>query len=128
MCFVPYLLVQILTLVLKATCYGRFFEIVIRGGFASIGCVSMVQDGFSGHGLRYLKKYAAACLQGAVIMGALVVGGKMTSSIMLGAFGGGSVTNMGQLLGASFTSAIVVLTEVMFCLKANSVANDIAGV
>lgn len=131
--FVINMFYQLIGLVISAACYGRLFMIVIRGGFMPIGCASMVQDGFTGHGLRYLKKYFAACIQGVVIVAILFVGSKMTSAVFAfvaggGATGGIAADNVMALIGAAFSSLLIPITEVMAILKAEQVSNEIAGI
>lgn len=129
--FIIQLLSQLLGLVIKAACYGRLFDITIRGGFAPIGCASMVQDGFTGHGLRYLKKYFASCLEGVVIIVILFIGSKMTSATLAGIFSPGNgiaFDNAMALVGRVVSLLLIPITELMVILKAGQVANEIAGV
>lgn len=129
--FFPYVIARILNLVIYATCYGRIIDIMVRGGWAPIGCISMVQEGFSGRGLVYIKKFFASCIQGAVIIGILNAGSMVCSNLVGGALNGigtdGSSV-IGPMIGAGFTCLIVIFTEVMLILKSQGLANDIAGV
>lgn len=126
---IPWLISKLVELVIQAACYGRLIDIVVRGGFAPIGCAGMVQEGFSGHGMRYLKKYFGSILQGAVIMGMLYVCGSINTSILSAMFS--NMHGIGSI-GAAMTMAVQTLvvgfTEIMCIIKSNQIANEIAGV
>lgn len=129
--FVIRLLSQLLGIVIKAACYGRLFDITIRGGLMPIGCASMVQDGFTGHGLRYIKKYFASCLEGVVIVVVLFIGSKMTSATLAGLFSSGNgiaFDSAMALVGRVFAILLIPITELMVILKAGQIANEVAGV
>lgn len=125
---IPWLINKLVGLVIRAICYGRLIDIVVRGGFAPIGCCSMVQEGFSGHGIRYLKKYFGSILQGAVIMGILYVCGTISSFIFNTMLSNMTITNgIGAALGMVIETLVVGFTEIMCVVKSNQIANEIAG-
>lgn len=122
--FIVSLIYKILGLIILAACYGRLFDITIRGGLAPIGCASMVQDGFTGHGLRYIKKYFSSCLEAVVIAAILFIGTKMSATTLsqLTASGSGMA-----IAGSAISSLLIPATELMLILKAGSIANDVSG-
>ena len=127
--FIPYLIAWLLSLVILATAYGRIITIIVRGGFAPIACASMIQDGFSGNGMRYLKKFFGCVIQGAVIL-AIVIAGKTVMGFVVGnVIGGGinSLTSLGDFIGATLSCMVVLFTEVLLVLKSEQTAMDIAG-
>lgn len=126
---IPFLIKKLMDLVIHAMCYGVLIDITIRGAFAPIGCVSMVQDGFSGNGMRYLKKFLGACMQGAVILGIVYVCGRLSSNIMAVYFRGNDVfENIADILVYLISSIIVGLTELICITKSRQIAEEAAGV
>lgn len=123
--FIPYLFAKILGIIIWALIYGRGIDIMVRGGFAPIGCASMVQEGFTGHGLRYIKKFFSSCIQG-VVMACILYAASLIISTSINAAGfDGSFMN---LIAICFTCLIVTFTSLMAMMKAGSMADDIAMV
>ena len=131
---IPFILKQIIGLVIYAMCFGALIDITIRGAFTPIGCVSMVQEGFSGNGMRYLKKFMGACLQGAVIMGIVFVCGQLSSYIIAASFPQtddallNAAVDIVGVLTYLLSSILIFLTELICITKAKQIADDIAGV
>ena len=126
--FIPYLLCMLLNLIILATCYGRAIEIIVRGSFAPIGCIGMVQEGFSGRGLQYIKKFFAVCIQGAVIVVILYAGASIKASILSSALWNiQGLSALGGSLTAGFECVLVCLTEVMVVMKSMQFSSEIAG-
>ncbi len=126
---IPWLISKLVGLVIQAACYGRLIDIVVRGGFAPIGCAGMVQEGFSGHGIRYLKKYFGSILQGAVIMGMLYACASINASIMSAMFSNmHGISSIGAAMTMTVQTLVVGFTEIMCIIKSNQIANEIAGV
>lgn len=119
----PWVLAKVVGLALYAMCYARIFDIILRGGFAPIGCCNMVQEGFTGHGVRYLKKFLGSCLQGAIMLGVLVIAGKMGGGIL-------EHSSWDTFMGAlesGFKVLIVSFTELIVIMKTKSLADEVAG-
>ena len=125
--FVLWLLCQILNVIILATAYGRIITIIVRGGFAPIGCASMVQDGFAGPGMRYLKKFFAAVMQGGIIYVIMFAGSKLMAFVMDNVVKNTDVFTLSTLLGGCIMCIVILFTEVMLVLKSNSMADDIVG-
>jgi hypothetical protein len=122
--FIPYLFAKVLGIIIWALIYGRGIDIMVRGGFAPIGCASMVQEGFTGHGLRYVKKFFSSCIQG-VVMACILYAASVISSSAVSA---GGISGFMDLIAICFTSLIVTFTSLMAMMKAGSIADDIAMV
>lgn len=120
---IPYALAKIVGIAIQAMCYARIFDIVLRGGFAPIGCCTMVQEGFTGHGLRYLKKFLGSCLQGAIMIGILVVAGMMSAGILENTTWDSFI----DALGSCFKLLIISFTELIVIMKAKPLADEVAG-
>ncbi len=127
---IPWLISKLVGLVIRAICYGRLIDIVVRGGFAPIGCCAIVQEGFSGHGIRYLKKYFGSILQGAVIMGILFVCSSVNAAVLNAMFDSTSatMTGIGGALAMIVEALVVGFTEIMCIVKSGQIANEVAGV
>ncbi len=127
---IPWLISKLVGLVIRAICYGRLIDIVVRGGFAPVGCCGMVQEGFSGHGIRYLKKYFGSILQGAVIMGILYVCSSVNAGVMTTMFDNmdGVGSSIGAALAMLVETLVVGFTEIMCIVKSSQIANEVAGV
>ena len=125
--FVLWLLCQILNVIILATAYGRIITIIVRGGFAPIGCASMVQDGFAGPGMRYLKKFFAAVLQGGIIYVIMFAGQKLMQFTMANVVKNTNTFTLSTLLGGCILCIVILFTEVMLVLKSNTLADDIVG-
>ena len=108
-----------------ATAYGRIFQIIIYGSLAPIGCAPIVQEGFSGHGMRYLKRYAAVCMQGAIIALILVIGEQVKISVMEGLSFDESFSGC---LAATMTGIVVTVAEVVSITQSKQIANDVLNV
>lgn len=63
---VAYLLMLVAWIIAYLTAYSRFIEILVRFAFAPLGIAQLVSGGSKGPGMRYIKKFAACCLQGAI--------------------------------------------------------------
>lgn len=120
---IPWALAKIVGIAIYAMCYARIFDIVLRGGFAPIGCCNMVQEGFTGHGVRYLKKFLGSCLQGAIMIGVLVIAGKMSGGILEHS----SWDSLVDALNSSFKMLVVSFTELIVIMKAKPLADEVAG-
>lgn len=132
MMLIPYLLCLIVQTVLKALCYARLFEIVIYGGFSPIGMVSMVQEGFSGHGLRYMKRFMSVCFKGAILMIILVIGGQLEMATFSTFISGEELASridvsIIEALGMSLGTLVIPITMLGVSMRASQFANDIAG-
>lgn len=65
---IPFLAQLALTVIVFIVGISRFLEIAIRYMFAPIGIAPIVHDGMRSSGAKYIKKFAACCLNGAVII------------------------------------------------------------
>lgn len=67
--YIIYFIAQLaMTVVVFVVGVSRLIEIIIRFIFAPIGLAPIVHDGMRSSGFRYIKKFAACCINGAVIV------------------------------------------------------------
>lgn len=129
--FLPWVCSKFLVIFIIATCYSRLFAIGLYGAFAPIGLAPMVQEGFSGHGMRYLKKFMAVCFQGAIIAFAITFGEMIRAQAMIEFFnasqGDGFTYWASMVFHFLVSSVIVTIAEVVTLGKTQQVANDMLG-
>lgn len=65
---IPYTAMIIANLLAKITIYSRAIELIVRTLMAPIGMADIFAEGMRGAGFRYLKKFLAVNLQGAIIL------------------------------------------------------------
>ena len=123
------------SLVVLVVAFSRVLELAIRAVFAPIAIVDIFENGTSGAGFRYVKKYMAVTIQGAVIMMILA---------MVGSLSGYDVTNPNQFylntvllpdasnLGYIFISGLKLIiyriAAIGLVFKSQPLCNDIMGV
>ena len=112
---VSFLLMLIVLFVAYLICFSRLIEILVRFAFAPIGLAPLVSGGAKSAGMRYAKKFAAVCLQGAICT--LAVG---TVSIV-------SQYQSG-LIASALGSLILPFTLIGFLMKSGRIAEDVVGV
>lgn len=110
---IPALFTLVAVIIAYLVGYSRYFEIMLRFAFAPIGLAQLVSGGAKGAGMRYIKKFASAVIQGAVCVAVFGVIPILSSSADLGAI-------IGKI--------IVPLTAIGVLMKAPRIADDICGV
>lgn len=99
---------------------GRMVEIGIRTSFAPLGMADAFSHGLNSPGMRYLKKYAAVCLQGAVLAVILLAGTYIENFVTESAAG---------IPGFSVIAQPVIMFSMLgLMIKSQTIINDIAGV
>lgn len=109
-----YLMSLVCYLIAYLLSFSRFLELLIRFAFAPIGMAQLVSGGSKGAGMRYIKKFASVCIQGAVCVLALNVSPMLVELV--------------NGLSGIVAFAVVPLTTIGFLVKAGRVADDICGV
>lgn len=69
---IPYLAMVAANLFAKITIYSRAIELIVRTLMAPIGMADIFAEGMRGSGFKYLKKFLAVNLQGAIILAIIV--------------------------------------------------------
>lgn len=110
----PFLLFCVAFIIAYIVSFSRFIEILVRFAFAPIGLAPIVSGGAKSSGMRYAKKFAAVCLQGAVCI--VAIGASQM------------VITMQSEVGSIFAKVLVPLTLIGFLLKTGRIADDICGV
>ena len=73
------LLITVLSFVLIMTVYGRFFRLFMYTAIAPIPISCFGGETTAGHGKQFIRNYMAVCLEGAVVMLALIIFSAMAS-------------------------------------------------
>ena len=95
--------------------HARMIEIVVRAIWAPVAMANIYQGGLNSSGIKYLKKFFAVCLHGALIFLCVVV----KSNI---------VDIMSSSVEIPAAILIVELVGISVMIKSKSWANDIVGV
>ena len=110
---VVYILMWVAWIIAYLTAFSRFLEILVRFVFAPIGIAQLVSGGSKGPGMRYIKKFASACLQGAVCV--------MSFSAV-------SILQNQTGIESMFSQILLPITLMGFLSKTGRIADDIVGV
>ena len=98
---------------------GRLIEIGIRILFMPIGVSDAFTHGTNSPGFRYIKKFFAVCLQGAVLIAVLNIG----------VYFMGDETINAATQGFGFISDMVIMVSMIgLMIKSQQIVNDIVGV
>lgn len=111
---VPWAMTILAFLVAYLVSFSRFIELLVRFCFAPVGMAQLVSGGAKGPGMRYVKKFASCCLQGAVCV---VAFGTVTI-----------IQAQANDINGMFSQFIVPLTLIGFLMRAGRIADDICGV
>lgn len=139
--FIPFILSILSAIVIMFTVYSRYIEICLRALFAPIGMANIYDGGFNSSGMKYLKKYAACLLQGAIMLGILLLGETLSNAVngkLLGVsiqgltfssfISGGGTGTIGGLGGVFTVDLLIALIVAGMLVKAKNFANDLMGV
>lgn len=103
-------------------CLSRGVEVAVRTMFCPLAIADVFKAGMHSPGVRYMKKFAAVCFQGAIIYAILLASNLIRGSL---SNDGGNVisgiSNMACCLGITFVSVSLIF-------KSQQLANDVAGV
>lgn len=113
---IPYIIMLGCNLYVKVVCYSRIIEIGLVGAFAPIGMADIMAEGTKGNGFRYLKKFLALALQGAIIMGILVIFENITNTLY-----------SESTLDIMWKTCILALAMITMIGKSRSIADTVAG-
>lgn len=105
-------LISILVVMFVAA--GRLIEILVYQAFLPLGMSSIYNGGLSSSGFRYLKKYIALYVQGAIMFAAMILGHVLATAIGSG---------LGDIMDIVFS-----LATAMIIARSKNIANDIMGV
>lgn len=114
----------VLIIASKLIVYGRIIELGTYLALSPLAFPSFVSQGFSGSAMKYIKKYAAICLQGCVIAITIIVGSRIRDlsfvySLSLGS--GSFATGLGSGL-------IIYLCLLYMLFQSRRISNEILGI
>lgn len=85
---IPYFFQWIATLFIKAICYARLIELLLRFMIAPIAFSDFFMEGLHGAGWKFLKNFAAVSLQGFTICAITLILSAISSGLHAGATNG----------------------------------------
>ena len=116
---IPAIGTMICMLIMLVQMVGRLIEIGIRILFMPIGVSDAFTHGTNSPGFRYIKKFFAVCLQGAMLLAVLNIG----------VFFMGDATINAATQGFGFISDLVIMVSMIgLMIKSQQIVNDIVGV
>lgn len=109
-------------LMMLAQVFGRIIEAGVRFAFMPIGISDAFTHGINSPGMRYIKKFFAVCLQGAVLLAIMIAGTNMMALITAGDDGFGIAGNLGVV-----SQLVIGFTMIGAMMKSQQLVNDIVG-
>lgn len=122
---IPGLFMLITTVIMYVLFFGRFLELGVRTIFAPIGLADAFTHGIHSPGMRYLKKYFAVALQGAVMVAIIFAMGALMNQL---ATPTDIVSGVKDAFGTLFSQVIIGISGIGLLVKSQSLVNDIVGV
>jgi hypothetical protein len=119
---IPALLMEIGKLLVMVAALSRALEIIIYSLFFPLATADIFKNGMNSSGIRYMKKYLAICLQGAVMVGILISANYINAAL------NASKDTIGESISDPFYQLGTVLVTVMLIFKSRQIANDVVGV
>lgn len=102
--------------------FGRIIEAGVRFAFMPIGISDAFTHGINSPGMRYIKKFFAVCLQGAVLYAIMIAGTNMMGLVMARDGSFAIVEHLGVI-----TQLVIGFTMVGAMMKSQQLVNDIVG-
>ncbi len=106
------------------TVYGRFFRLYMYTALAPIPLSSFAGEGTSIHGKAFIKSYIGVCMEGAVIVLALLIFSAVVSSNEPGLVAGSVVTQVWAYIGELIFNMLVLVGAVK---GADRIAKEMLG-
>lgn len=105
-------------------CIGRALEIIVRLALSPIAVADVFGNGLNSGGFRYIKKFLAVTLQGAVIIVIIHIMGTLNATL---AIPPDNDTSVSALFGNLMKVVFVNLAGVSLIIKSQSIVNDVVG-
>lgn len=105
-------------------CIGRALEIIVRLALSPIAVADVFGNGLNSGGFRYIKKFLAVTLQGAVIVVIIHIMGTLNATL---AIPPDNDTSVSALFGNLMKVVFVNLAGVSLIIKSQSIVNDVVG-
>lgn len=105
-------------------CIGRALEIIVRLALSPIAVADVFGNGLNSGGFRYIKKFLAVTLQGAVIVVIIHIMGTLNATL---AIPPDNDTSVSALFGNLMKVVFVNLAGVALIIKSQSIVNDVVG-
>lgn len=105
-------------------CIGRALEIIVRLALSPIAVADVFGNGLNSGGFRYIKKFLAVTLQGAVIIVIIHIMGTLNATLVIPP---DNDTSVSALFGNLMKVVFVNLAGVSLIIKSQSIVNDVVG-
>lgn len=121
---IPKVIMFIIEIAVQVICWGRIIELCVRAMLSPIPIADVFADGMRSNGVRYLKKYAGVCVQGAVILAIAAVMYTLQLTML---------PDMDDVSWSSFSMftikyIIIAASSLFMIVKSQTWANDLFGV
>lgn len=123
---IPFIVAIVVKVSIWMQCYSRLIEILVRAMLAPIAMADVYSEGIRGGGFRYLRKYIAVLLQGAIIIGILVCASALATEFALPPDPDASEAT--ATIPNFLTQTAIQLTTLTLVGKSQNIANDLVGV
>ena len=114
----------ILIICSKLIIYGRSIELGVYLSLSPLAFPSIVSQGMDGDAFKYVKKYAAICLQGAIIALTVIVGTRINNSRVIPEVNMGS----GEFIANIGGGLIMYLCLLFMLFQSRRISNEVMGV
>ena len=111
---VPCLFYLVAIIIAYFKSFSRFMEVLVRYAFAPIGCAPLAMGGMRSSGIRYIKKFAAVCLEGAVCAASIWASAILMDNLDIG--------------NAVMGRVIIPLTLIGLLTRSGRISEEIVGV
>lgn len=108
----------------KLIVYGRSIELGVYLSLSPLAFPSIVSQGMDGDAFKYIKKYAAICLQGAIIGLTIIIGTRINNAKVLPEINMGS----GEFIANIGGGLIMYLCLLYMLFQSRRIANEVLGV
>lgn len=108
----------------KLIVYGRSIELGVYLSLSPLAFPSIVSQGMDGDAFKYVKKYAAICLQGVIIGLTVIIGTRINNAKVLPEINMGS----GEFIANIGGGLIMYLCLLYMLFQSRRIANEVLGV
>jgi len=124
---IPFLMDFVIQILVQVICYSRLIEIVVRAMFAPLALPDVFAEGTRGGGFKYLKKYFATCLQGAIILGICIAMATLSASYL--PIDTNGLSDINKIPYTYYLQTVTLgFATASLVMKSKEWANDVVGV
>lgn len=120
----PFIKLTLLLICSKLVIFGRSIELGVYLSLAPLAFPSVVSDGLDGDAFKYVKKFAAICIQGVIIALTVIVGTMLNQQSVFPEID----LNAGAFT-SNFSGGIILYLCLLFMLfQSRRIANEVMGI